>query len=168
MHQLKFIATVASVTFLSATTQAAMPTPQTLLLDKPTSIKNIGLDCMGVGSRDRERSLAKKYSVRLETVGGYGQYLANADITLKDRHDQPLFSVKCDAPWLMIKLDPGRYGASVVVPGAAPRNVWFAASANGLHNVYVRFPHKMAGQEHRMMRPTNDGETTQAVLSKPE
>jgi hypothetical protein len=57
----------------------------------------------------------------------------------------------------MIKLDPGRYVASVEVPGTTPKDVWFAASAHGLRNVYVRFPGKMAGQEHRMIKPANDG-----------
>jgi len=159
MTQLKLLTAAASATFLSFAAQAAVNTPQTLPIDKPTTVNNVGLDCMGVGTRDREHSLARKYSVRVETVGGYGQYLANDDITLRNRRGEQLVDVRCDAPWLMIKLDPGRYGASVEVPGATPKDVWFAASAHGLRNVYVRFPGKMAGQEHRMMRPgtANDG-----------
>ena len=154
---LKFITAAASATLLSFAAQAAVNTPQTLPIDKPTTVNNVGLDCMGVGTRDREHSLARKYSVRLETIGGYGQYLANGDITLRDRRGDKLVDVKCNAPWLMIKLDPGRYGVSVEVPGATPRDVRFAASAHGLRNVYVRFPGKMAGQEHRIMTPANDG-----------
>ena len=163
MSQSKLIGAVATATFVSfAAHGVAASTPQTLPIDKPTNIKNIGLDCMGVGTRDREHSLAGKYSVRLETVGGYGQYLANSDIALRDRHGKQLVDVRCDAPWLMIRLDPGRYGASVEIPGSAPRNVWFATSANGLRNVYVRFPGKMSGQEHRIMGPANDGTPNKA------
>jgi hypothetical protein len=157
MIQLKFVTALASATFLSFAAQAAVSTPQRLPLDKPTSINNIGLDCTGIGTDDREHSRVKNYSVRLETIGGYRQYLANEDITLRNRQGQQLLNVRCDAPWLMIKLDPGRYGASVEIPGAAPKNVWFAASERGLRNVYVHFPSKIDGQEHRMTRPAHDG-----------
>ena len=120
MTHLKFVAALASASFLSFAAQAAVNTPETLPVDKPTTVNNIGLDCMGVSARDRDRSLVKSYSVRLETVGGYGQYLANDDITLRNRQGQQLLNVKCDAPWLMIKLDPGRYGASVATPERLP------------------------------------------------
>jgi hypothetical protein len=163
MTHMKFVAALASASLLSFAAQAAVNTPQTLPVDKPTTVNNIGLDCMGVGTRDRDRSLVKDYSVRLETVGGYGQYLASDDITLRNRHGQKLLNVTCDAPWLMIKLDPGRYDASVAVPGATPRDVWFAASDRGMHEVYVRFPGKMAGREDRMMKPTHDGKTNEAT-----
>lgn len=71
MNQLKCIAAVSSLSLLSFAAQAAVIAPQTLPLDKPSRVDNIGLDCMGVGTHDRERSLARKYSIRLETVGGY-------------------------------------------------------------------------------------------------
>jgi len=162
MTKLKFIAALASASALSFAADAAVDTPQRLPIDKATSVNNIRLECTGIGTGDRDRSLANNFSVRLETVGGYGQYLANGDVTLRDRRGAQLLNVRCDAPWLMIKLDPGRYGASVALPGAAPRDVWFAASDRGLHDVFVRFPSKMAGREDRTMNPANGGATDEA------
>lgn len=71
MIQPKFVTALASATFLSFAAQAPVSTAQRLPLDKPTSINNIGLDCTGIGTSDREHSRVKNYSVRLETIGGY-------------------------------------------------------------------------------------------------
>lgn len=141
------LATSALAALFAGPVQAAVN--WALPLDRATDVNNIQFACTGVGGHERQEARWKDYSVKLETVGGYGQYLADEDITVKGRNGDPLLSVKCDAPWVLLRLKPGRYAATIVLPGAPPRQVDFTAPTGGQRDVIVRFPGAMAGRETR-------------------
>ena len=147
----------ASALSLGVGAQAQANTVQSLTIDQPTRVNNIALKCTGVGLNDRKRAQPIGYSVKLEAVGGYGQYLANEDVTLRSGAGAKLLDVTCNAPLVMIKLDPGRYSADVQVPGAGVKDVRFAVSDHGVRDVYVRFPRKMAGREGHVMQSNDKG-----------
>jgi hypothetical protein len=73
--------------------------------------------------------------------------LADEEITLQSRdHAEPLH-IKCDAPWVMMRLEPGQYHATVSLPNAPAKQVSFIVPREGQHDVIVRFPNRMAGRE---------------------
>jgi hypothetical protein len=114
--------------------------------DRPTQVSGIETMCSGIGLTDQDSATAADYPVTLKVVGGYGQWLGNQNVTV-DRRGRQIADVHCQGPWLLMKLDPGRYHATVTVPGAAPKIVAFAVPRAGKREVIVRFPQKTAGRE---------------------
>jgi len=103
--------------------------------------------CSGIGLTDQDKADAANYPVTLKVVGDYGQWLGDEDFTIRGKGMQQA-SVHCEGPWLLMKLDPGSYRATVEVPGAAPKTIAFNVPQSGKRDVVVRFPQKMAGREN--------------------
>ena len=141
-------AAMISTAALTSTVPANAQPAQNLPLDKPTYAGNVRLACTGIGSQSRENPSWNNYPVKFVTVGGYGQYLADEDITLRRRGHDELLHVSCGGPWLLMHLPAGGYTASVDVPGAMAKTVHFNVASNGHREVVIRFPSKMAGQEN--------------------
>ena len=135
---------LCSVSFADPALAASV---RNLPIDRPQQIDNIQLACTGVGSREQHNPDWNNYAVKLETVGGYGQYLADERVSLRGRNGTVLADARCGAPWLVMQLDPGRYSATVDVAGATTKHVSFTAPARGQRDVIVRFPSKMEGRE---------------------
>ena len=142
-----FAATATFVAAIGVGMTADAAAARHLAIDQPTTINNVGLDCTRVGSDDAHPKVWHNYSVKLETVGGYGQYLANEAVSVRDAHGQGLFNIDCGAPWLMMKLNPGRYAASIDVRGAGARDISFTAPKMGQRRIIARFGNMMKGRE---------------------
>ena len=102
--------------------------------------------CSGIGLSEQDRAASSSYPVALKTVGGYGQWLGNQDITISARGRQ-IAAVHCQGPWLLMKLEPGSYRATVRVQNAAAKTVTFNVPRSGRREVMVRFPRKMEGRD---------------------
>jgi hypothetical protein len=124
-----------------------------LPLDRPTSVNNVRLVCTGIGNGEEHNARWRNYPVKLQVVGGYGQYLADENVVVEGRDRAQLINVRCDAPWVLMRLAPGHYSAAIDVPGARPKNVIFTASDMHQRNLIVRFSSKMAGREMNPARP---------------
>jgi hypothetical protein len=111
-----------------------------------TTVGGIDVSCTGIGEGARANAPVNRLPVKLEVVGGYGQYLAGETVTLKNANGERMLHTTCDAPWLMMKLPAGRYTAKVSVPGAPAKTVAFNAPRHGgRRSVVVRFSSLMAG-----------------------
>lgn len=143
----RLIATAAFAAGIGVGPAANAAPTRHLAIDQPTTINDVGLDCTRVGSDDAHPNIWRNYSVKLETVGGYGQYLANEAISVRDARGQGLFKIDCGAPWLMMKLTPGRYAASIDVRGGGVRDISFTAPKRGQSRVIARFGDMMKGRE---------------------
>jgi len=111
-----------------------------------THLRGIAVNCTGIGEGARADAPVARLPVKLEMVGGYGQYLAGETVTLKNARGDMMLQTKCDAPWLMMNLPAGHYTARVSLPGAPVKTVAFNAPRNGGERaVMVRFPNLMAG-----------------------
>jgi len=124
--------------------------------ERPVSIAGGTATCSGIGLSDQDKADAAGYPVALKVVGGYGQWLGDEDFTVSGKNMQQA-SVHCEGPWLLMKLDPGRYRATIAVPGAAPKTVAFDVPQSGRRDVVVRFPEKMAGRETTERTAQNAG-----------
>jgi hypothetical protein len=141
------ITTAAFAAAIGVGTAANASPARHLAVDQPTTVNDVRLDCTRVGSDDSHPNVWRNYSIKLETVGGYDQYLANEVISVRDAHGQGLFRIDCGAPWLMMKLNPGRYTASIDVRGAGVRDISFTAPTIGQRRVIARFGNLMKGRE---------------------
>ena len=124
---------------------AQAQTTQRIPVDQPTQVDGIRTACTGIGDREENEGRWSSYPLKLETVGGYGQWLGDQDVTVHG-HGQDV-SVHCSGPWLMMGLEPGRYEATVTVPDAAPKQIHFTVPREGQRDVIVRFHGRMMGRE---------------------
>jgi hypothetical protein len=118
-----------------------------LPVDHPVQISGVETACTGIGNREEHEARWSDYSVKLETVGGYGQWLGNENVTLRAPGGAQVLRVHCSAPWVMMELKPGRYDATVRIPNAPPHETSFTVPASGQRDVIVRFTGRMAGRE---------------------
>jgi len=139
------------LTACSLTCALAMPAKgvsiDTLPIDRPMTVSNVEFACTGVGDREQHDARWDRYPVKLEAVGGYGQYLAGEEVTLGGADGAASIHVRCGAPWVLMRLAPGRYAATVGVPGANTKHVAFTVPVEGQRRIIVRFPSKTAGRE---------------------
>jgi hypothetical protein len=126
---------------------AQASTVQTLPVDRSTQIRGIDAACTGVGQSDEHENPWNNYPVKLEMVKPYGQYLEDEVVTLRERNAGELLRVRCDAPWVLMRLSPGRYRATVRVPNMAAKEIAFTVPQQGRRDVIVRFPNQVAGKE---------------------
>lgn len=115
---------------------------RSLPVDRPAKVAGITVACTGVGFGEEGDARWKAYPARLEAVDARGQYLGDESVALRNRAGGEMMRVNCDAPWLMLKLKPGRYSATVTAENAsanATRRVAFSVPATGQRNVVVRF-----------------------------
>ncbi len=119
-----------------------------LPLNQPTDVNNVQLACTGLGDREEQNARWDSYPVKLETVGDHGEYLAGEKVTLRG-HDGQMIKVKCDAPWVLMKLEPGRYSATVQSPNGAIKKISVRVPDNrAQRDVIVRFPQQSARNDN--------------------
>ena len=124
---------------------AQAQTPQPLPIDQPTQVDGVRAACTGIGDREENEGRWSSYPLKLETVGGYGQWLGDQDVTVRGRGED--VNVHCSGPWVVMDLQPGRYDATVTVPDATPKQIRFTVPKAGQRDVIVRFHSRMNGRE---------------------
>lgn len=126
---------------LAAQAQTAQPLP----VDRPAQVNGIKAACTGIGNGEENEARWSHYPVKLEMVGGYGQWLGDENVTLTGGRTD--VSVHCSGPWVLMGLQPGHYRATITVPNAPPKDVAFTVPREGQRDVIVRFHDRMSGQE---------------------
>ena len=140
------VVSASGLALLTTTSALAQPTER-LPIDRPTDVRGVRAACTGIGDREEREIRWNAYPLKLEVVGGYGQYLGDQNVTLVNHDGADVLHVSCDAPWLMMRLQPGRYTAVVRVRHATTKDVNFIVPREGQRDLIVRFPSLMTGQE---------------------
>jgi len=131
---------------VSGSVCAALAAPVPLPMEKATDVNGITATCTGAGSNDRRKADAKAYPLKLEFVGGYGQYLGQETVDVASRGGHRIVSVSCSEPWVLMRLTPGRYRISADVPGGMLKTRWVHVTAsNAQRRVIFRYPSFMDG-----------------------
>jgi len=111
--------------FLMATTASLFTLTTAMLIaqeaqavqDTPVTINGVETVCTGVGSaKDDPRWSAYPVKIVLATSGGAN--LANAHITVT-KGRQTVVETDCDAPWILVKAEPGSYTATATLNGGS-------------------------------------------------
>jgi hypothetical protein len=149
MKTSKFAMSALTACSLACAIPAKAVSIDNLPIDRPMTVSNVAFACTGVGDREQRAARWDKYPVKLEVVGGHGQYLAGEEVTLRGASNAASVQVKCGAPWVLMRTAPGRYFATVDVPGASAKRVAFAVPTRGQRGIIVRFLSKTSGQGTR-------------------
>lgn len=111
-----------------------------LPLDRSVTVGGVEVACTGVG-QTRTDPKWQAFPVRVEFSDSRQEYLGSGAVTVfADR--RRLLSVRCDAPWILLKLQPGAYRIEGRVPGspARPRSAGFHTPARGQMRLVLQFP----------------------------
>jgi hypothetical protein len=121
--------------------QTPLPPPTLLPVDAETMVAGVAAGCTGVGqTKDDPRWLA--YPVRIEFANAAREYLQAGVVTIYDAKGASVLSVRCEAPWILLKLPAGSYRVEGRVPDspAQPRTATFTTPAKGQMRLVLTFP----------------------------
>jgi hypothetical protein len=129
-----------AVAMTAGAAQAAPDRSVSLPVDRPTTVGGVEVACTGIGQTKTDPKWLS-FPVRVEFSDHDNAYLGNGEITVLSNH-QPVLSVRCDAPWILLKLAPGAYTVQGSVPGTAgkPRSASFHTPAHGQMRLVLQFP----------------------------
>lgn len=123
--------------------------------DTASTIDGIKVACAGVGEGNRAIRRWHDYAVRLEAVGGYGQFLGDENVAVSKPNGTEIAQFNCSAPWALMDLSPGKYRVAMSVPGSPARDLKVIAPPHGEKTIIVRFNSQLAGEpKHRMAENT--------------
>lgn len=131
---------VTGIVGLALTAGAAHCASVNLPQDRVVVVGGVEVACTGVG-QTRTDPTWQAFPVRVEFSDSRNEYLGSGEITVLANR-QPLLSVRCDAPWILLKLKPGAYTVDGRVPGspAKPRSASFHTPAHGQMRLVLQFP----------------------------
>lgn len=105
----------------------------------PVEINGYEMACTGIGDEAQSDPRWKAFPVRIEFAGGNAQYLADVEARILDAAGKELVRVRCDSPWLLLKLEPARYRVEGTFRNLVKASN-FVAPAKGQARIIVRFP----------------------------
>ena len=109
--------------------------------DQPVTIGGVETVCTGVGSA-KDNPAWSAYPVKLVFANPAGEDLAQVHVAVM-QSGKPVMETDCDAPWLLMKLPPGSYNVSAMVPGSAGDRVGkasFSTKGGAQQTVTVMVP----------------------------
>ncbi len=110
-----------------------------LPMNKAMTVHGVKAVCTGIPGANVQRDARfSAYPLRIELAGKLGQYLAGADFTITRKH-RMMMEARCAGPWLLVKLEPGRYRVTAKRLGKTATSLAWA-SAKGQGRVVLRFP----------------------------
>jgi len=133
----------------------------TLKSDRPTYVNGVKTACAGVTLDDRADPQWKEYGAKIETVGGYGQFLGHMQLTVTRLNGNRVAEFGFNGPWALMKLDPGRYAVTIDVANLPEKHIALDVPKNGQKDVIVRYPKQLAGEEQMNRMAENPGEPNQ-------
>jgi len=68
---------------------------------------------VGLGERTQLKDLFDEYTCRIELANEQGEYLAKADIVIRDSEGNRVLKTGTAGPWLLVDLSPGKYSLDV-------------------------------------------------------
>lgn len=134
------LALAAGLAAFLACADVAQADPQALTVDAEAMVAGVPVACTGIG-QTRLDPKWQAYGVRVEFSNPRAEYLGDGAITVRDHKGAEVLSIACDAPWILMKLPPGRYTVEGRVKGlSATRSAQVSPPASGQTRVVLRFP----------------------------
>ena len=125
--------------FLAATVAVAAPSAVVIPVDQARTVAGVEVACTGIGQTRNDPRWAA-YPVRVEVSDGRNEYLVGEVVSVGRPGSTPRFSVSCDAPWLLLKLEPGAWVVQARIKGAAgQRTATIHTPAKGQIRVVLQF-----------------------------
>ena len=112
-------------------------------IDQETSVNGIQAACTGVGDQQENNARWSQYPVKVVVSGTGHQFFAGETVSITKSGGEQVAQMTCNAPWVLMKLEPGAYHATVDLPGHPTKTVAFNAPSSGQREVNVVY----AGQQ---------------------
>jgi hypothetical protein len=109
-----------------------------LPVDTPSTVGDLEAVCTGVGLDSRQNPDWTVYPLKIEVAGQGGQYLGDTTLTLS-QDGKELAAVKCDGPWILFRIPPGRYQLQAETEGKTIQSPAFVPTG-GQGRIILRFP----------------------------
>ena len=109
-----------------------------LPFDTPTMIDGIETVCTGIGQDSRADPRWNAYPLKVVLAGEGGQYLGEAQVNVA-AEGETMMDVRCGGPWVLFKLEPGRYAITAKINGNVAKSIAYV-SAKGQGRIILRFP----------------------------
>jgi len=122
---------------VAAASGAAAASPE-LPMNRPTMVDGVEAVCTGIGDEAQKNPLWKAYPLKIMLAGKGGQWLTDADITVT-RDGEEVVSLFCGGPWILLKLEPGRYRITGEIEGRRA-GTDAVVSGKGQGRAILRFP----------------------------
>ena len=103
---------------IAAAALAAAIQPTVVAVDTETTVGGVPVACTGIGLDARNEPRWQAYPLRVELSNAINEYLAGGVVTVRAVGGAPLLSARCDAPWLLLRLPPGRYAIQAEAEGS--------------------------------------------------
>ena len=118
----------------------ASSSPSVLTMGAERTINGVEVACTGVGQTKLDPHWAE-YPVRVELSNARDEYLTDGEIAVSDAKGTPVVAVRCEGPWILLKLKPGGYrvDAKLVDIPAKPRSASFQPPAKGQMRLVLKF-----------------------------
>ncbi len=135
------IAAAAAAALAAAPMEAPHVQSVSLPLDAETTVNGVPVACTGIG-QVRLDPKWKAYPVRVEFSDSKKDYLTEEAASVFTSAGRILFAVRCQAPWILMKLPAGSYRIEATIPGTAakPRVEHFSPPASGQMRLVLEFP----------------------------
>jgi hypothetical protein len=113
--------------------------------DRPTEVNGINVACSGVGDEAREDPRWADFAVKIEFANRDAEYLSDIDVTLSEANGEVLLHVRCETPWLLADLPPGKYNVAGTFEGIT-KTAKLTSPKAGQARVVIRFPEVSGNQ----------------------
>jgi len=106
-------------------------------IDQETSVNGIQAACTGVGDQQENNARWSAYPVKVVVSGTDHQFFSGETVRITGSDGQQVAQMTCNGPWVLMKLQPGAYHATVDLPGHGTKSVAFTAPQSGQREVNV-------------------------------
>jgi hypothetical protein len=106
--------------------------------DTPTMVEGVETVCTGIGQDARSDPRWNAYPLKVVLAGEGGQYLGAARLNVAAQGES-MMDVSCGGPWVLFKLEAGRYAVTATINGNTAKSTAFVP-AIGQGRIVLRFP----------------------------
>lgn len=108
-----------------------------MAIDQETTVNGIPAACTGVGDQQENSARWSAYPVKVVVSGTGHQFFSGETVSITRSDGSQVAQMTCNAPWVLMKLEPGAYHATVSLPGHGAKTVAFTAPSRGQREVNV-------------------------------
>jgi hypothetical protein len=114
--------------------------------DEEKTQNGIKYACTGVGDAKDDPKWAN-YAAKLMFTTGGRAYVSYVQVKIKDASGKVVLVTDCDAPWLVMNLQPGTYSVTATALKKYIKTVSFTVGGGKQSSLAIRFPEITEGME---------------------
>ena len=138
-----------------------------MAIDQETTVNGIPAACTGVGDQQENSARWSAYPVKVVVSGTNHQFFAGETVSITRNGGEQVARMTCNAPWVLMKLEPGSYHATVELPGHPAKTVGFIAPSRGQREVNVVYTGSQEASDETSA-PRDENRATPSDYQRPQ